>query len=82
MGAKQSRVDLKRILFCVFLVAIVAAFLCAGSAPKRDLTNPASHKLSDLVPEIMTTCACGNAHKGDTPDHRPGISPTPSATKI
>src|SRR6202795_1950137 len=66
MGAKQSRVDLKRILFCAFLVAIVAAFLCAGSAPKPHLTNPASHKLSDLVPEIMSTCACGNAHKGDT----------------
>src|ERR1700675_892629 len=66
MGAKQSRVDLKRILFCAFLVAIVVAFLCAGAAPKPHLTNPASHKLSDLVPEIMSTCACGNAHKGDT----------------
>lgn len=66
MDAKQSRVDLKRILFCGFLAAIVAAFLCAGSAPKPDLTSPASHKLSDLVPRIMSTCACGNAHKGDT----------------
>jgi ARG/rhodanese/phosphatase superfamily protein len=66
MGVKQSRVDLKRILFCAFLVAIVAAFLCAGSAPKPDLTNPVSHKLSDFVPKIMSTCACGNAHKGNT----------------
>jgi len=71
MGAKHSRVDLKRILFCAFLAAIVAAFLCAGSAPKPHLTNPASHKLSDLVPRIMSTCACGNAHKGDSGQGRP-----------
>src|SRR5579863_6408453 len=71
MGAKHSRVDLKRILFCAFLAALVAAFLCAGSAPKPHLTNPASHKLSDLVPRIMSTCACGNAHKGDSGQGRP-----------
>src|SRR5579863_7442797 len=71
MGAKHSRVDLKRILFCAFLAAIVAAFLCAGSAPKPHLTNPASHKLSDLVPRIMSTCAGGNAHKGDSGQGRP-----------
>jgi len=64
MDAKQFRVDFKRILSCAFLVAIVAAFLCAGSVPKLDLTNPASHKLSDFVPEIMSACACGNAPKG------------------